>query len=182
MCLEESCFPDCWKVLLLVSVFKNVEERSAAKKYCIVSLLFPVSKVFEKLANNGIVDHLEKCGLFSDFQYDFRSSRWTADLLTVVSDRTGRNYGISGQTFGLILSFLSNRLSQVVLDAKSSQEFPVDPTVPHSSILGPTLSLLYINDLLPDDDTNLWWWYYADDTNLYSKFDHASHLWQHLMT
>ena len=72
-----------------------------------------------------------------------------------MSDRTGRNYGISGQTFGLIPSFLSNRLSQVVLDAKSSQEFPVDPTVPQGSILGPTLPLLYINDLLPDDDTNL---------------------------
>ena len=29
--------------------------------------------------------HLEKCGLFSDFQYGFRSSQSTADL-TVVSD------------------------------------------------------------------------------------------------
>ena len=27
-CLKESCFPDCWKVLLVVPVFKNVEERS----------------------------------------------------------------------------------------------------------------------------------------------------------
>ena len=43
-----------------------------------------VSKVFEKLVNNRIVDHLEKCGLFSDFQYGFKSSRSTADLLTVV--------------------------------------------------------------------------------------------------
>ena len=51
-----------------------------------------VSKVFEKLANNGIVDHLEKCGLFSDFQYGFRSSRSTADLLTVVSDRIARAF------------------------------------------------------------------------------------------
>ena len=34
-----------------------------------------------------IVDDLEKCGLFSDFQYGFRSSRLTADLLTVVSER-----------------------------------------------------------------------------------------------
>ena len=33
-----------------------------------------VSKVFEKLVNNRIADHLEKCGLFSDFQYGFRSS------------------------------------------------------------------------------------------------------------
>ena len=46
-----------------------------------------VSKVFEKLVNNRIVDHLDKCGLFSDFQYGFRSSRSTSNLLTVVSDR-----------------------------------------------------------------------------------------------
>ena len=76
----------------MVPVFKNVEERSAAKKYHPVSLLFVVSKVFEKLVNNRIVDHLEKCGLFSDFQYGFRSSRSTADLLTVVSDSIARAF------------------------------------------------------------------------------------------
>ena len=32
-----------------------------------------VSKVFEKLANNKIVDHVEKCGLFYDFLYGFGS-------------------------------------------------------------------------------------------------------------
>ena len=63
-CLKESCLLDCWKVLSLVSVFKNVGERSTAKKYCLVSRLSGVSKVFEKLVNNRIVDHLEKCGLF----------------------------------------------------------------------------------------------------------------------
>ena len=66
MCLKESCFPDCWKVSLVVLVVKNVGERSTAKNYCPVSLLSVVSKVFEKLVNNRIVDHLEKCGLFSD--------------------------------------------------------------------------------------------------------------------
>ena len=75
--LKESCFPDCWK---FSSVFKNVGERSTAKNYHPVSLLSVVSKVFEKLVNNRIVDHVEKCGLFSDFQYGFRSSRSTADL------------------------------------------------------------------------------------------------------
>ena len=49
-----------------------------------------VSKVFEKLVNNTIVDNLEKVGFFSDFQYGFRSFRSTADLLTVVSDRIAR--------------------------------------------------------------------------------------------
>ena len=71
-CLKKSCFPDCWKVSSVVPVFKNVGERSTAKNYCPVSFLSVVTKVFEKLVNNRIVDHLEKCGLFSDFQYGLR--------------------------------------------------------------------------------------------------------------
>ena len=86
-CLKESCFPDCWKVSSVVPLFKNVWERFIAKNCHPVSHLSIVSKVFEKLVNNRIVDHIEKCGLFSDFQYSFESSRSTADLLTVVSDR-----------------------------------------------------------------------------------------------
>ena len=97
-CLKESCFPDYWKVSSVVPVFKNVGERSTAKNYHPVNLLSVVSKVFEKLVNNRIVDHLEKCGLFSDFQYGFRSSQSTADLLTVVSDRTARAFNRSGAT------------------------------------------------------------------------------------
>ena len=97
-CLKESCFPNCWKVSLVVPVFKNVGERSTAKNYRPVSLLSVVSKVFEKLVNNRIVDHLEKCSLFSDFQYGFRSSRSTADLLTVVSDRIARAFNRSEAT------------------------------------------------------------------------------------
>ena len=59
----------------MVSVFKNFGEKSTAKNYCPVSLPFVVSKVFEKLLNKRIVDHPEKFGLFSDFQYGFRSTR-----------------------------------------------------------------------------------------------------------
>ena len=31
MCLNESCFPDCWKVSSVIPVFKNIEERFTAK-------------------------------------------------------------------------------------------------------------------------------------------------------
>ena len=144
----------------MVPVLKNVGERSTAKNYHPVSLLSVVSKVVEKLVNNRIVSHLEKC-LFSDFQYGFRSSRSTADLLTIASDRIARafnrsgatravaldiskafdrvwhagllhklkSYGISGQIFSLISSFLSNRRLRVVLDGKCSQEYPVNAGV-----------------------------------------------------
>ena len=42
-CLKESCFPDSWKVLSVVPVFKNVGERSTAKIYHPVNLLSVVS-------------------------------------------------------------------------------------------------------------------------------------------
>ena len=102
-CLKESCFPDCWKISSVVPVFKNVGERSTTKNYHLVSLLSVVSKVFEKLVNNRIVGHLEKCGLLSDFQYGFSYSRSTADLLTVVSDRIARAFNSSGATRAVAL-------------------------------------------------------------------------------
>ena len=49
ICLKESCFQECWKVALVVPVFKNVEERSANKNYRPDSFLFVASKVFEKI-------------------------------------------------------------------------------------------------------------------------------------
>ena len=208
MCLKESCFPDCWKVSGVVLVFQNVGKSSTAKHHSSVSFLSVVSKVFEKLVNNRIVDHVEKCGLFSDFQHTFRSSQSTADLPTVVSDRIARafnmsgataavaldiyktfkrvwydgrlhklrSYGISGQIFDFISSFFSNKQLWVVPDRKSSEKYPVNVGVPQGSIRGPTLFLLYINDLPGDINMAI----YADDTTLYFKYDQASDLWQQI--
>ena len=69
-------------------------------------LVFFLCKVFEKLVNNRIVDHLEKCGLFSDFQYGFRTSRSTADLLTVASGRIARAFNRSGATRAVKLDII----------------------------------------------------------------------------
>ena len=64
MCLKESCFPDCWKVSGVFLVFQNVGKSSTAKHHSSVSFLSVVNKVFEKLVNNRIVDHVEKCAFF----------------------------------------------------------------------------------------------------------------------
>ena len=208
--LKEFCFPDCWKYSSVVLAVKNIGEMSAAKNYLPVSLLSVVSKVFEKLVNNRLVDNIKKCGLFSDLQCAFRIAQLTADLPTVVSDsitkafnRSGatrtaaldiskafdrvwhgsllhklNSYGISEQIFGLIFSFLLNRRFRLVLDGKSSQEYPVNTGVAQRSILGPALFLLYINDLPDDVICNIA--IYADDTTLYPKYDQASDLWEQL--
>ena len=62
-----------------------------------VLLVFTLAiKVFEKLVNNRLVDHLEKFGLFSDFHYGFRSSRLYADLPVIVSDILAWDFNRSG--------------------------------------------------------------------------------------
>ena len=92
---------------------------------------------------------------------------WHVDLLHKLN-----SYGILG------LSFLSNRRLRVVLDGKSSQEYPVNAAVLQGSILGPTLFLLCINDL-PDDvicNTAI----YADNTIIIIKsLFHVGHIYIH---
>ena len=134
ICLRESCFSDCWKVSLVSLYLRKLRKGLKLKTTALLVFFLWLVKSLKNF------DHLEKFGLFSDFQYDFRYSQSTADLLTVVSDRIAgsfnrcgatravaidiskafdrvwyagllhklKSYGISGQVFGLISSFLSN--------------------------------------------------------------------------
>ena len=95
---------------------------------------------------------------------------WHAGFLHTI-----KSYGILDQKFGLISSFPHNRRLRVVLNGKSLQEYSVNNGTPQGSIRGPTLFLLYINDLLDDVICNIA--IYADDATLYSKCEQSSDLW-----
>ena len=78
-----------------------------------------------------------------------------------------RHYGIHGTTLSWIQSFLTGRGQQVLVGGHSSPTAPVTSGVPKDTVLGPLLSLLYINDF-PDcvsSTTRL----FADDSLLYRK-------------
>ena len=180
---------------------------STAKNYCPVSFLSVVSKVFKKLINNRIVDHLEKCDLFSDFQYGFRPSQSTAGLLTVVSDIIDRSFNRSGTTraVGLDIAKAFDKVWHAGLLHKlksygiSGQVFGLSSFLSNRQLqvvldrkssqehpvndLGPQGSILSPTLFLLhindlSDDVMSNTVLYDDDTTLCSKCDQASDLWQ----
>ena len=82
------------------------------------------------------------------------------------------NYGVSGGMLSIISVFLSNRKLKVVLEGQSSPTRSINSGVPQGSILGPTLFLVYINDL-PDNVLSQLAMY-ADDSTLYCVSPNSS--------
>ena len=75
-------------------------------------------------------------------------------------------YGIEGNIFKWLSSFLHNRLQRVVLNGVSSQWARVKCGVPQGSVLGPLLFTLYINNL--HDNITCGIKLFTDDTKIYS--------------
>ena len=80
------------------------------------------------------------------------------------------HYGMQGQTLSWIKAFLTGRIQSVVFEGAKSEAVPVISGVPQGTVLGPTLFLLYINDLplqVSSSTTKL----FADDCIVYREID-----------
>ena len=74
-------------------------------------------------------------------------------------------YGIRGSVLTWLQSFLRGRSQQVVLDGYYSTPCDVISGVPQGSVLGPTLFLIYINDIVDGIQSNIR--LFADDCLVY---------------
>ena len=80
----------------------------------------------------------------------------------------GETMGFTGSILRFLQSFLSNRYQRVTINSQTSDWLPILAGVPQGSILGPLLSLIYINNL-PDGLESLAK-LFADNTFFFPKF------------
>ena len=78
-------------------------------------------------------------------------------------------YSIGGLLLNFVKNYLKGRKQSVVIEGFTSSPLPVISGVPQGSILGPTLFVLFLNDIVSeiDHDTNILM--YADDTKIWRQ-------------
>ena len=81
------------------------------------------------------------------------------------------HYGIQGNTFKWISSFLQERKQRVVIGGDNSQWVHVESGVPQGTVLGPLLFLLFINDLPNNIKSSVR--LFADDCVLYTTVENS---------
>ena len=81
-------------------------------------------------------------------------------------------YGITGNAAGWIEAFLNNRKQQVMVNGSTSPQSDVISGVPQGSVLGPTLFLLYINDISDNLDCTMQ--LFAEDSIIYKEIKSIS--------
>ena len=108
ICLKESCFPQCWKVLFVLPVFQNWKT--------IVLLAFFLWLV-ESLKNFWVINLLIILIMWPFFSFSviFRSYFSTADLLTVKFDIVGRAFNWSGGTRALVLNIYPRLFTEFIM-------------------------------------------------------------------
>ena len=77
-------------------------------------------------------------------------------------------YGIKGNLYMCIASFLSNRFQRVKVDSAVSSNRPVGSGVPHGNVVAAILFNLFINDLTDTLDPNIVSKLSADDVTFYT--------------
>ena len=103
--------------------------------------------------------HEKTCAIFPDFARAFDTVN--NDILLRKLER-----GIIGESLESFKSYLENRKQGVNVNCNSSECSDITSGVPQGSVLGPTLFLIYINDIYTSA-TNVSFHLYADDTCLF---------------
>ena len=102
--LVEGVFPDEMKITNVIPLFK-CDDQEMFNNYRPVSLLCSLSKVFEKIMYNRLIDFLDKHSLLFAFQFGFMKFHSTYMAIMMMVDKL-TNYLDNGDfIFGVFLDF-----------------------------------------------------------------------------
>lgn len=136
-----------------------------------------------EIAVTELVDEISACldnkelsvGIFVDLSKAFDTINHSLLLKKLT------HYGIRGIAWEWFHSYLSKRSQQVSINNIISNPLSITCGVPQGSILGPSLFLLYINDIYKTS-TLARFILYADDTNIFLSHKNPSKLFKLVST
>ena len=120
-------------------------------------LLIHLTESWRRAVDSGMV----VAAAFVDFKNTFDSV--SHDILL---KKLNCEFGVNGSLLDLMRNYLSGRQQFTVLNGVKSDLLPVSMGIPQGSVLGPTLFVLFTNDLpcsVPSGSVYM----YADDTTIY---------------
>ncbi len=190
--IRTKSFPQEWKIARIVPIFKK-GEKTEPGNYRPISLLPCPSKIFEKIIEKQIREHLAKNNLIFEDQYGFRSNHETSNAVEKAIDYINearkrkeasicifmdikkafdsvhhgkllKKLGNLGIETDLLKSYLEKRQQRTEIGELKSILANIEVGVPQGSILGPLLFLIYINDM--PNSTEMRPILFADDTTL----------------
>lgn len=202
------CIPNDWRDANITPIFKS-GDRLLASNYRPISLTCICCKLLEHIINHWIRPHLDSilsvdqhgfrrhmscttqlCSVVHDIAFNIDKG---LDVQAAVLDFSKafdkvphvallekmKTYGFDTCIVKWISSFLKNRRQRVVIEGIESNFCQVLSGVPQGSVLGPTLFLVYINDItscINYSTIKL----FADDTLLYLPLsdNNSHHLFQ----
>ena len=91
---------------------------------------------------------------------------------TILLSRLELRFGVTGNAFKWVASYLSDRTQTVVANGISSAPAALRQGVPQGSVVGPILFTIYVSPLSDiARQFNVQYNFYADDSQIYVSFD-----------
>ena len=136
------------------NLFSSAQHGFIKGKSCTTQLLEFLEDVSQALDEGEDVD------VILDFKKTFEKVPHRRFLVKL------QGYGIQGKVQDWIQEFLTERKQRVVINGSESEWSDVTSGIPQGSVLGPTLFLVYINDM--PDVINALIKLFADDAEVYN--------------